>query len=87
MVWSEEFDEEVSTNSELLQRLDRSLEIGALVISALEEDISAYRGGQEPLGFLRRSKVVWNETLLQDHQNRIRGQIGALSLLLQVLNL
>ena len=85
--WSHEVDAGTLANSDLLQRLDRSLEVGHIVMSALEEDIAVYRGQRERLSFLQRSKIVWNEGQLQAHQQRIRGQVGAMTLLLQVLNL
>ena len=85
--WSHEVDEGTLANSDLLQRLDRSLEVGQIIMSALEEDIASYRSKSESLSFFQRSKVVWNEGQLQAHQQRIRGQVGAMAFLLQVLNL
>ena len=85
--WSQDSTNAFSVNRELLERLDRSLETGAIVMSALEDDLLAYRGKSESLTFFQRSRLVWNESSLQDHQNRIRGQVAALTLLLQALNL
>lgn len=70
-----------------LERLDRSLECGTLVISALQDDLSDYADHADDLSFRQRSRVAWNEKALQDHQHRIRGQVMAMSLLLQVLEL
>ena len=70
---------------ELLERLDKSLKCGTNVISALQDDLLNYGSGR--LGFMQRSRLSWNEEALRDHQYRIRGQIQAMSLLLQVIEL
>lgn len=70
-----------------MERLDRSLECGTLVIGALQDDLSAYIIGPEESDVIQNSKAVWNERSLQDHQHRIRGQVLAMSLLLQVIEL
>lgn len=85
--WAEGYSKDAAVDVDLLHRLDRSLECGTLVMSALQKDLSDYKEKDSRLGFRQRSKVVWNEKALQDHQNRVRGQAGAMSLLLQVLKL
>ena len=70
---------------ELLERLDKSLKCGTNVISALQDDLLDY--GSRRLGFMQRSRLSWNEEALRDHQYRIRGQVQAMSLLLQVIEL
>ena len=55
------------------------------MISVLKDDLLTYRGGTKKLGFVRRSKAIWNENLSQAHQDRIRGQVVAVSLLLQAI--
>lgn len=72
---------------ELLQSLDQSLECGAIVMSALQEDLSKYNATAEAFNLRQRAKTAWNEKALTDHQTRIRGQAQAMSLLLQVVNL
>ena len=72
---------------ELLNRLHKYLECGQLMTSALQDNLLPYRGGTKKLGFIRRSKAIWNENLLQAHQDRIRGQVVAVSLLLQVIQM
>jgi hypothetical protein len=71
----------------LLDRLERSLMFGAVVLTALEEDLEPLTVGPRNLGFFKKSKVVWNEAVFEGHQNRLRGQISAMTLLLQVTNL
>ena len=85
--WAEEYSKDAAVDVDLLHRLDRSLECDTLVMSALQNDLSGYKENYSRLGFRQRSKAVWNEKALQDHQNRVRGQAGAISLLLQVLKL
>ena len=76
-----------SSEYELLNRLHKSLECGQLVTSALKDDLLPYRGGTKKLGFVRRSKAIWNENLSQARQDRIPGQVVAVSLLIQVIQL
>ena len=85
--WAEAYSKDAAVDTGLLERLNRSLECGALVMSALQNDISDYQRNGPTLSFRQRSKAVWNETALQDHQDRVRGQAVAMSLLLQVLQL
>ena len=85
--WAEGYSKADTVDTELLNRMNRSLECGTLVMSALQNDISDYEKYGSKLSFRQRSKAVWNERALQDHQNRVRGQAVAMSLLLQVLKL
>ena len=88
--WSESRKRRPDTtvrDSALWERLDRSLECGDLVISALENDLKMYEFDQGNLSFIQRSKVVWNESSIQNHQTRVRDQVTIMTLLLQVLNL
>ncbi|KAK3169630.1 hypothetical protein OEA41_009014 [Lepraria neglecta] len=86
--WSEEHAE-AGTDTNFFDRLGRSLDCGTLVMTALEQDLEDYniKTARPTIGFRQRSRVAWNETALLDHQNRIRGQVQAMSLLLQVLEL
>ena len=85
--WAEVYFKDAAPDTGFLNRLNRSLECGALVMSALQNDISDYRRNGSRLSFTQRSKAIWNEGALQDHQNRVRGQAVAMTLLLQVLKL
>lgn len=67
------------------QPLNRFLETGALVLDALEGDLKSYDVSN--MTFSQRSRVVWNDTVLQGHQNRIRDQAQSMSLLLQAIQL
>ena len=82
--WFESYTDEAG-DIELLERLDKSLKCGTNVISALQDDLLGY--GSKRLGFMQRSRLSWNEKVLRDHQDRIRGQVQAMSLLLQVIEL
>ena len=77
----------VEHDQAFLERIDRSLECGSLVMSALLEDLSEYVDDVDAMNFLQRTKVAWDEKALQDHQHRVRGQVMAMTLLLQVLDL
>ena len=85
--WAKDYSKDITVDVALLQRLDRSLDSGTRVISALQKDLSQYNNRDPRLSFGQRSKAVWNETALKDHQHRVRGQAGAMVLLLQVLQL
>ncbi|KAL8833426.1 MAG: hypothetical protein Q9170_004269 [Blastenia crenularia] len=64
---------------ELLAQLHRSLRGRFLVISALEENLQAFQdvltkkegrlGGISTSKIIKRSKIVWNEQTLRDHQD------------------
>ena len=82
--WFESYTIEAG-DVELLERLDKSLKCGTKVISAIQNDLLEYES--KKLGFMQRSKLNWNAKALRDHQYRIRGQVQAMSLLLQVIEL
>ena len=84
--WSQNHSEAAS-DIRFFERLNRSLECGALVLSALEQDLADYDGVSTDLTFRKRASLAWNERALLDHQHRVRGQVQAMSLLLLVLEL
>ena len=88
--WSESCEENLHPslyNIGLLQRLEQSLECGDLVISSLEGDLLPYKKELKRMKPRQRSKAVWNDSLIQIHQNRLRDQVSTMLLLLQVLDL
>ena len=74
-------------DNELFNRLERSLEIGDLIMGALEEDIQPYTTRIEKLGVGGRARLVWNETILRAHEDRLGHQAQAMTMLLQILQL
>lgn len=72
-------------DDDLTQRLRRFLETGATVLGAIEEDLQSY--DLSKMNFRQRSRLVWNESSLQGHQNRIRDQAQSMTLLLQAIQL
>ena len=82
--WCEHWAE---PDEELLQRLQRSGEVGNMMLSALEDDLSLLQVRERKAGFRRRARIVWDESLFQSHQNRIKDQVVALNLLLTVVEL
>ncbi len=72
-------------NDGFMQRLERFLQTGSLVLDALEEDLQPYNVSNMTLS--QRSRLLWNESILQAHQNRIRDQAQSMSLLLQAVQL
>ena len=84
--WSRNYVE-AKPEPTFLKRIEQSLEYGTLVISTLQQDLAAYTNSPDTMNFRKRSRVIWNEKALRDHQYRVRGQAIAMSLLLQVLDL
>ena len=86
---SEELPIELSDDSNrvFINRLERSMECGTLVMSALQDDLIHFTSGVGILTFRQRSRVTWSEKALRDHQDRIRGQAAAMGLLLQAMKL
>ena len=84
--WSEDHAE-AATDSQFVQRLEKSLQCGTLVLSALEQDLADYKHTADNASFKMRSKMAWNERAFLDHQHRVRGQVQAMTLMLQVSQL
>lgn len=82
-------------DTDTFDQLDRSLRGDRVVISALEEDLQPFTktlppSGSGPAvkrGFMDRSKIIWNEGMLRDHQERIRDQVNSMNLLISVLKM
>lgn len=74
-------------DASFISQVKRSLQGGTLIMSALQDDLACYINKADSLSFKQHSKVTWNQKALQDHQNRIRGQVVAMGLLLQTLAL
>ncbi|KAL8765680.1 MAG: hypothetical protein Q9209_007318 [Squamulea sp. 1 TL-2023] len=76
-----------------LNQLSRSLEGGRLVLSALDADIQyVVKSPPSADTYLfaearRKTKIVWNERMLRDHQERIRDQVNSMNLLINVLRM
>jgi hypothetical protein len=74
-------------DDQLSERLQLSLYSGQLVMTELEKDLTSFLGKSQHSKFRRKAKIVWSERMLQDHQNRLRGQVCAMILLLDVIQL
>ena len=84
--WSEDHAE-AATDTRFVQRLEKSLQCGTIVLSALEQDLADYKNVADNASFILRSKMAWNEHAFLDHQHRVRGQVQAMGLLLQLSQL
>jgi hypothetical protein len=84
--WARGLPDETAVEQELLDRLGQSLVVGTMVMSAFEQDILQIESAP-PTRFMGRSRMAWKEECFAQHQDRIRGQVAAISLLLQVVNL
>lgn len=83
--WSRGYVPETAGEGEFLQRLQRSLENGLLVMNALDGDLKPYQTNS--LSFMQRSRAIWNENTLRGHQERISHQAIAMNCLLQAIQL
>lgn len=75
----------LTDNDDFTQRLAKFLETGSLVLDALEDDLKSFDVTHVTFG--QRSRLVWNENTLKDHQSRIRDQAQSMLLLLQAIQL
>jgi hypothetical protein len=85
--WASQYLRDCDDYEALHERLQLSLYSGSLAMSALEKDITSIQNAPQFSTFRRRTKIIWNERTLQEHQNRIRGQVCGLTLLLEVIQL
>ena len=84
--WCQSYEPDATGDGEVfLQRLQKSLECGVLIMDALQGDLKPYQ--TNTLGFRQRSKVVWNEDTLRGHQDRVSHQAMAMTCLLQAIQL
>lgn len=84
--WSQGFVPETAGDGEVfLQRLQRSLDNGIVIMDALAGDLKPYQ--THNLSFMQRSKAIWNENTLRGHQDRISHQAMAMTCLLQAIQL
>lgn len=82
--WMKLAENENVNDDSLTTRVQGFWETGILVMEALQHDLQAYDTDQ--LNILQRTKMIWNETSFQSHQNRIRDQALSMSLFLQAMN-
>ncbi|KAG6991419.1 hypothetical protein G7Y79_00052g087590 [Physcia stellaris] len=83
--WEGMIETMADSDHDLLARLRRNLAFGDLIVTSLAEDMSTFV--KRPVTFGQRSRYVWNEERFRGHLDRIRGQVGAMHLLVSVLNL
>ena len=84
--WTQSYTPDENADDDgFVTRMARFLETGTLVMDALEEEMLPF--SDESLGFAQRTKFVWNENTIMDHQSRIRDQAASMSLLLQAIQL
>lgn len=69
--------------TEFLQRLEPSLEVGTLIIEAFEKALLPYKD-VEHLSISQASKTIWNQTALKNHQERLSHQAVAMTCLMQL---
>lgn len=93
--WSGNSQSDLGFDTNTLNHVSRALRGGRLVIAALQDDLGAFKSTSSSsasniimkTGFRNKTKIVWNEKLLKDHQERIRDQVNSMNLLINVLNL
>ena len=83
--WSQKYVPKTAVDGQFLERLQRSLQTGFTIMDALEGDVKPYQTNN--LSFMQRSKAIWNQNALRDHQERISHQAVAMTCLLQAIQL
>lgn len=78
---------DVDEQYELAERLQLSIYSGQLFIAELEKELAALECTPKYSTLRRRTKIVWNESMLRVHQDRIQRQICSLTLLLELIQL
>ena len=87
--WSDYLDD-THKQADVVNGLKVSLEGCKLAMDALADEVRQLVGDTTPEsrlnpGFRAKTKYAWNESNLQEHENRLRAQIAALQLLLQAV--
>jgi hypothetical protein len=85
--WIESQADETAVDSRIWNQLRESLDYGELVVNALEEELRPLSDTRAVNGFRRKTKAMWALQTLKIHEDRVRGQVGGLTLLLQIVNL
>lgn len=70
----------------LLERLQKSLNVGHMVMEALEEDLLPFQRQLDHLGFRGKTSLIWQESALTAHQDRLGHQVQAMTCLLQTID-
>lgn len=82
--WATYNSQSSSRNEEYVEGLDVALDGCQAVMEVLSEEVAALtREDNSILGFRARVRVVWNEEMMKDLENRLHAQVRALNLLLQ----
>ena len=66
-----------------------SLEGCKIAMGVLSQEVESMLEGMSPeeTGFRFRAQYVWNESIMREHQQRLHTQVGALQLLIQVVQM
>jgi hypothetical protein len=74
-------------HDDLAERLQLSIYSGQLFMAELGKDLASLKNIPKHSTLRRRTKIVWNESMLRVHQDRLQRQMCALTLLLEVIQL
>lgn len=82
------FLDTTNNQAELRDALQVALDGVELAMGALAEEVQKLvpdpsATSRVDMGFRARTKYVWNEVTMKEHENRLRAQVSALQLLLQ----
>lgn len=86
--WSKYNSQKSASNREYDEGLDVALEGCHAIMEVLAEEVAGLcentnMGSTGVLGFKARMRVVWNDALMQNLEDRLHAQVRALNLLLQ----
>jgi hypothetical protein len=74
------------TNKTLSRTFARATKGFERTIKGLQAELEELKGERRGITRLEKVKVIWNEDGMRQHLDQLRGQAGALQLLLQVLH-
>jgi len=78
---------EIRLDDDTFQQLQSSLELGGIVISALEQDLNSVMNIEPNTIFRQKTKIMWQESVIKMHQERVTRQLTAITVLLKLMEL
>lgn len=90
--WSQKYSQDgtgapCEEDEKLFKRLQTSLNVGYMVMEALEDDLLPFHGQSDNLALREKARIIWNESALNAHQDRLGHQVQAMTCLLQTIQL
>ena len=88
--WSQTYAQDGSLcmdDEKLVTRLQTSLDVGYMVMEALEDDLLPFKAHLNNFGLRDKTRFVWSESASMAHRDRLSHQVQAITCLLQTIRL